>query len=118
MATYDEAILKATEIGVDHGTDAASWVIDGNTTEEAIRRLHKGIEDGDPEVLDQLPTTWLSGEFADTYSERDLSEDCEYSDSDEGWDEIVGAYTDAFNSAVVFEVSRITTLHLKKDVAR
>jgi hypothetical protein len=37
--------------------DAARWYLDGNTDEETYRRVLKGIEDGDPRVLDSLP--WL-----------------------------------------------------------
>jgi hypothetical protein len=43
----------------------ASWFFDGNTPEETYARVLAGIRDGDPEVLDALPTLDWSGQWAD-----------------------------------------------------
>jgi hypothetical protein len=61
-----------------NGKAAASWVFDGNTTRETYARMLKGIDDGDPEVMDSVRTPSLSGEYGDDYSEDDLM-------SDVGW---------------------------------
>ena len=45
-------VAKAEELGRDAGKAAASWVFDGNTPEEAYQRVLRGIEEGDPAVLD------------------------------------------------------------------
>ncbi|HTU74389.1 MAG TPA: hypothetical protein VMG38_12810 [Trebonia sp.] len=47
-------LAKAAELGHDAGKVAASWVFDGNTPEEAYRRVLRGIDDGDPGVLDAI----------------------------------------------------------------
>ena len=45
-------VAKAEELGRDAGKAAASWVFDGSTPEEAYQRVLRGIEEGDPAVLD------------------------------------------------------------------
>jgi len=94
----------ARAIGKEHGKNAGSWVIDGNTTEETARHIVQGIEDGDPEVLDSLPAPDLGGQWADSYTERDLFEELEISPDDPEADDAVMAYLDGFSEAVVDEV--------------
>lgn len=112
----DQAIEKAREIGTEHGTAAASWVTDGNTDPETYRRLLAGIEDGDPEIMDELPHADLSGEWADGYTPRQLVEDCDLdADEVEAEDgtrlisvetELCDAYEEAFSVAVEAEIVR------------
>jgi hypothetical protein len=45
--------------------NAASWLFDGNTDAETYRRFRAGLEDGDPEIMDALPTVDWSGQWAD-----------------------------------------------------
>ncbi len=59
----DETPTKAYQAGHERGQSSGTWVIDGNTSEDHARRLLKGIEDGDPEILDMAPNP-LSGEWA------------------------------------------------------
>ncbi len=62
---YSDAVeAAAKELGGEAGRAAASWVFDGNTTTEEYARVLFGIEDGDPEVLDALPSPDLSGQWA------------------------------------------------------
>jgi hypothetical protein len=70
------------ETAQKNGRDAASWIFDGNTTRETYERFQKGIDEGDPEVLDSVRTPSLSGEYSDDYSEEQLMEDCGYVDHD------------------------------------
>ena len=45
------------------GKAAGSWTVDGNTSAETCARILRGIEEGDPEVMDMRPAP-LSGEHA------------------------------------------------------
>lgn len=56
-------MTAAYEIGFDAGKARGSWVIDGNTDSGTARAILRGIEDGDPEVMDMQPAP-LSGEWA------------------------------------------------------
>lgn len=47
---------KAERRGYEDGQAAGSWVFDGNTARQTFARILQGIEDGDPEVLDMLPS--------------------------------------------------------------
>ena len=53
MRTRD--ILRAAKRdGAKVGKNSAGWCFDGNTSDSTYRRVLKGIEDGDPEVLDRF----------------------------------------------------------------
>lgn len=57
---------QAYELGVTAAKAAASWTVDGNTTQEHIRRVLAMLDDGDPSAYDYLPCEPnLSGEYAD-----------------------------------------------------
>ncbi len=58
-------VAKAEEDGYSAGVAAGSWVVDGNTSEATARRILEGIAEGDPVVMDSLPSSPLSGEWAD-----------------------------------------------------
>jgi hypothetical protein len=62
--TLEQRIEEATARGTRAGNARASWVFDGNTTESTYRETLQGIEDGDPEVLDRLDWSPISGEWA------------------------------------------------------
>ena len=66
ILNLDALLEQADDEGYERGTAAGSWLLDGNSSEEAARRLLQGIEDGDPEILDALPSAPLSGEWADS----------------------------------------------------
>lgn len=112
--TYEEAIDKATEIGREHGRNAASWF-----EADAWDRVLAGIRDGDPEILDMLPTADLSGQWADGYTPTQLYEDATggnwHADASfrNDWDanqEILNGLCDAyelgFSEAVEAEITR------------
>lgn len=61
LVTQDEA----RKAGRARGVNAASWMFDGNTTDETYRAFLKGFDEGDPAIMDQYqPSSWLSGENA------------------------------------------------------
>ena len=59
-------IAVAAELGADHGRSAGTWVIDGNTTDDACAEILRMDADGDPALYDALPGGPLSGEWADS----------------------------------------------------
>lgn len=72
MATREELVAQARQMGVVRGESAASWYWDfgrmsggQSNVEQACERFLEGYEKGDPEVLDTLPGAPLSGEWAD-----------------------------------------------------
>lgn len=93
---------EAYKAGYEHGKAAGSWVFDGNSSEESIRLVLKGYEDGDPAVMDMCPCP-LSGEWAGEsipeLSDRfgiDLSDDDNATEFEDGfstgyWDEVCRA---------------------------
>jgi hypothetical protein len=67
---------EAYELGRDAAIAAASWVVDGNTSQEHIRRMVAWLDDGDPRADEFLPAMPdLSGEWADAPTPRSLFED-------------------------------------------
>jgi hypothetical protein len=110
-------IAKAAEIGKAHGTNAASWVFDGNTSTETYRRVLNALEIADTAILDQYRVPDLSGEFADDYSETELWDDCDL-DPENAEDVIASAdVSDAYEEAVIqafwAEVERVARYHLE-----
>ena len=99
-----EALRAAKKAGREAGEAAASWYFDGNTTPETYARVLKGIEDGDPEILDSFPYPNLSGEWAGDPTPRSLADDCGLEDEDERaeWliSDLCSAWEDAFSTAV------------------
>lgn len=94
-------IDKASAFGADAGRSAASWVFDGNSTLEYAASVLRGVEDGDPEVLDMQPAP-LSGEWAGE-SIPELSEAFGIDLSD---DDIASAFENAYNDAYWAEVEK------------
>ena len=82
--------MRAAEISNEHGINAAAWweqdTLGGRATGEYARytaeTVLKGIEDGDPEIVDSLPYPDLSGQWADSYSSHDLLEELGVNDGD------------------------------------
>jgi hypothetical protein len=96
-------------IAQEHGKAAASWVVDGSTSAVSARGLVKGIEDGDPAVLDSIREPSLSGEFADDYSEDELMADARWvpNDGTDLRDELATQYNNEVSTAFWHEVDRL-----------
>jgi hypothetical protein len=92
--------------GLEDGKAAGSWVIDGNTSDEAKRTILQQLDDGDPVVYDLMPSSPLSGEWADGLLPRDILEPFGIDEDDDRADDILTAYEDAYDEAVVDEVER------------
>lgn len=117
--TVDQAIDKAAELGRWHGQAAGAYVVDGNTPTATLARLLDGIDTGDPEIIDALPASPLSGEWADGYTVRDLIRDAGLDEDDEDietvLDELATVYEDAWSAAMVGEVERAARAFLPDD---
>ena len=100
--TFSECVeVQASRLGREHGVSAAGWFFDGNTDALVYERTLKGLKDGDPEVLDSLPDSPLSGEWADSFSLVDLARELEVEQDDDSFDDYCTAYEDGYSQAVV-----------------
>lgn len=97
--------------GMEDGSMAASWLVDGNTPDpiQALQRLVQGIEDGDPEILDELPQPRLGGEFADDPTWEDILKEelDEYSDDrlfNGEYDDLENSYHEGFTEGIEKEL--------------
>lgn len=68
--------------GYKAGEAAGSWVIDGNTPTETAAAILRGYSDGDPEIMDMMPSP-LSGEWAGEGMAELLGDDYTDEDADE-----------------------------------
>jgi len=106
ILNIDEVVERAEREGYDHGVTAGSWLLDGNSSEDAARRLLVGIEDGDPEILDQLPASPLSGEYADGLLPRDVLSWYDLDEQHDAAADVLRAFEDGFSRGVEAEAVR------------
>lgn len=109
----DNHTQYAADIGRSHGTAAAQWAFDGNTGDEAYRRVLAGIEAGDPEVLDAYRPSDLSGDYASGDLAREVGLDGPAEDPDSDLAEACAAYCQAASEAFWREVERIAREHIE-----
>ena len=109
-ASASSVVAEAAGLGRDAGKAAASWVLDGNTPEDAYRAVLRGIEDGDPAILDAHPAPGLSA--GGGYTEADLADDLGLDGEDQLLPDAVTAYLDAADRAFWHETERIAREHL------
>jgi len=97
-------------MGEDAGRFAASWVFDDRTTHDQYLRVLRGIEDGDPEIMDGLPASPLSVEWAGDSLSRDILEALDVPEDDDAANGLLDRYAQYFESAardaVYFEARR------------
>lgn len=116
MNTTTDAERAAYALGQDDGESAAGWLIDGRTTrpECTLQRLVRGIDDGDPEVLDALPLADLSGEWADGLTPAllgwEVGLDPDTLDGDD-LSALCDAYESGFDAGVEAEVRRMHAVY-------
>lgn len=103
----DAAIERAENRGMQDGRAAGSWFFDGNTEDITFQIVLKGIEDGDPAVMDSFPSSPLSGEWADDLTPAQLFEDLDMSGEEDYADDVLRAFEDAFSSAAHDEIERV-----------
>ena len=102
-------VARAEELGRDAGKTAAGSVFDGNTPEEEYRRVLRGIDDGDPAVLDAIEPPAIGP--AAGYDQDDLARDLGLDPADPALPDAVPAYADAFSESFWTEVERTAREH-------
>ena len=102
-------VAKAEELGRAAGKTAAGWVFDGNTPDEEYQRVLRGIEEGDPAVLDATEPPAIGP--AAGYDSGDLARDLGIEPADRGLPRAVSAYADAFTDAFWQETERAARDH-------
>jgi hypothetical protein len=126
----DKAIAYAATRGTKDGRNAAEWylqdVLRSTRDGVALARILQGIEDGDPEITDSLPSADLSGQWADSLTGPALVEDAiVYADDwtmgraewvaywaeHDVFTDVCDAYETAYADAVESEVSRVAKYH-------
>jgi len=110
--TYSKAIARAEKLGAAAGKQAGNSYFDGNTPRETYEIVLKGIDDGDPAVLDQLPSCILTDEDAAEVYE-DIVTDINREDSESVEEnDLIEIYADAFNLAATREAERVARYQL------
>jgi len=104
--SYETSEAAMRELGTIAGQNDGSWAVDGNTSAETAQAIIRGYEDGDPEVMDMMPSP-LSGEFADGPFLPDIFEqvtgdrDYQGDDASDLLDAYEMAYSDAYWTTVL-----------------
>lgn len=124
--TLEARITEAAARGTRAGKAAASWVFDGNTTDETYRATLQGIEDGDPAVMGGLSWEPLSGQWAGESITELLGDliawravitegaaDDEEEADDEEWEALTDAYEEAAQTAYWDGIEATCRLHLE-----
>lgn len=102
-------VAKAEELGRNAGNTAAGWVLGGSTPEEAYQQVLRGIEEGDPAVLDAIEPPAIG--LAAGYGQDDLARDLGIDPADRALPRAVSAYAGAFTSAFWQETERAAREH-------
>ena len=105
----DPLAARAAELGRDAGRAAATWVFDGNTPEDAYRRVLRGIDEGDPAILDAIEPPAIGP--AAGYDQDDLARDLGIEPGDRALPRATSAYADAFTDSFWHEVERTAREH-------
>lgn len=105
---------EAASLGRDAGRAAASWVFDANTSEATCRAVLRGIDDGDPAILDAYPAPGLSASGG--YTEASLARDLGL-DDDQLPPAAATAYLDAAAETFWHQTERIAREHLSGTAA-
>jgi hypothetical protein len=110
------ALLKAGTIGREHGASAATWIDNDVREPSAARVILRAIEDCDGEVLDMFPQPDLSGQWADSYTLRDLLREVGVEDDPELGNLVATAYETNFSEAVEDALAKVAreTLEAKE----
>jgi hypothetical protein len=85
-------------------------MFDGNTPEDAYRAVLRGIDDGDPAILDAHPAPGLSAGAG--YSHADLADDLGLDGEDQLPPGAAIAYLDAADQTFWHETERLAREHL------
>ena len=113
--------FRVHQVAERHGQQAAAWVFDGNTPEDTYRSTLRGLEAGDPEVLDRLAERlpvladdWHPWPY---YTTEDLMDEVGWTSHDgtDLRDALVDQYGLESSDAFYQEVERLAREHLGTD---
>jgi hypothetical protein len=93
---------RAERLGRRAGQAAGTWAIDGNTRADTARALLRGIDAGDPAVLDTMPDPHDDDEFSQEGVLLDLGVHPEGDDADR----VLESYRVGFDYGYWAEVER------------
>lgn len=97
------------------GENAGGWMLQEYREDplSALALAIKGIEDGDPMILDQLPSPRLGGEFADDPTWEGIIEDeLNRRPSDDGDQSLEEEYRQAFDEGLHKEIYRAYSVYV------
>jgi len=115
----EDAKSKATRLGREQGSNAAEWAMapDRMTKGQMLRTL-RGIEAGDPQIMDNFREPSLSGEWVDNMTPSKLMAEIGL-EGDNGQavdtDEICEVWEEAARDAFWNKIQEILKLHIKED---
>jgi hypothetical protein len=117
--TWNTLLAAVKASAHDAGVNAANWweqdnvggYVNASTGIARATAVLKGIDDGDPEILDSLPSADLSGQWADSdtadsvYADVATDDAADWSDL-EDWqrDEVADTWELAYNESVMTAV--------------
>lgn len=101
------AEVLAAQAGTIYGKNAAAWAVEPDrTSHEQMLRALKGIEDGDPKVIDAFREPNLSGEFQDAPTPASVAAEAGLAPEEDG-SAACEAWEEAAQSAFWGEIERI-----------
>ena len=124
LKSHHELVEAARKEGSEAGRAAASWYFNRtDPTDDDYKRVLKGLEDGDPEIMDTLTSGWLSGEFADSPTPQSLYRELGMTDEQIEvmgryglLDEISEAYEQAADQRQQDEIEQYCKYMLERDI--
>jgi len=111
MSSYERA---AQNLGKSYGTNAAEWAIEPDRmSRQQMADLLKGIDDGDPLVMDQFREPNLSGENQGEPTPQNLAEDLGLGDGQEDeLDKACEAWEEAASTSFWAKIETTLNYHL------
>ena len=98
-AELNNLVGEAEELGRNEGHDAGGDFWNVRWGEDEIRRLYNGIQAGDPQIMDELPSAPLSGEWAGDRTPQTLLIDLGVEDEEELTPEEIVEVCDSYENA-------------------
>lgn len=110
QGTYAER--EARELGAEHGHAAATWILDGNSTDADARCVLDGFADPGSGFEAPYP---FSGQWADGLTLGWLSDSLGVDEESDGFPDLVSAFEDAYFEAYEREATRAARVQLGID---
>lgn len=105
LADVEAEVGRIETRGYNDGRVAGSWAVDGTTSNETCAALLRGMEEGDPVILDALPLPQVGGEWAGDPNWAEILREEECADADDARGDLFEVYCDAFARGVEEQVT-------------